>query len=93
MQIALDQLWTPFHQLFAQGPEESLLVEAGIIPDLRKTHVEWNDTVMPFLESCSLVVPENAVVPVMRQSANPERMEALIAELQQVSRMAPGAVW
>jgi ring-1,2-phenylacetyl-CoA epoxidase subunit PaaC len=93
MQIALDELWTPFHQLFAQEPEESLLVEAGIIPDLRKIHVEWKDTVMPFLESCSLVVPVNVLVPVMRQSANPERMEALIAELQQVSRLAPGATW
>jgi ring-1,2-phenylacetyl-CoA epoxidase subunit PaaC len=93
MQAALDQLWTPFHQLFAKGPDESLLVDARIVPDLKVVHVEWSDTVVPFLESCSLVVPENAVVPVMRQSADPERMEALIAELQQVSRMAPGAVW
>jgi ring-1,2-phenylacetyl-CoA epoxidase subunit PaaC len=93
MQIALDQLWTPFHQLFAKGPDESLLIDARIVPDLRVVHVEWSDAVVPFLESCSLVVPSNAVVPVMRQSAIPERMEALIAELQQVSRMAPGAVW
>jgi ring-1,2-phenylacetyl-CoA epoxidase subunit PaaC len=93
MQTALDQLWVPFHQLFAMGPDESPLVDAGITPDLRRIHANWSGTVVPFIESCSLVVPDNVVVPVMRQSANPERMEVLIAELQQVSKMAPGAVW
>ncbi|HEV3304597.1 MAG TPA: 1,2-phenylacetyl-CoA epoxidase subunit PaaC [Planctomycetaceae bacterium] len=93
MQIALDQLWTPFHQLFAKEPDESLLIDARIIPDLRLVHVEWSDTVVPFLESCSLSVPDNAVVPAMRQSADAETMESLIAELQQVSRIAPGAAW
>ena len=31
MQIAADQLWTPIHQLFAKGPDESLLTDARII--------------------------------------------------------------
>jgi ring-1,2-phenylacetyl-CoA epoxidase subunit PaaC len=93
MQTALDQLWTPFQQLFAAGPEESLLVDAGITPDLRRIHVEWKDTVVSFLESCALVVPEQAVVPAVRQSANPEHMEPLVAKLQEVSKIAPDAVW
>ena len=93
MQTALDQLWTPFHQLFAKGPEESQLVDAKISPDLRVIHAAWSDTVVPFLESCSLVVPNDAVVPALRQAASAETMESLIAELQQVSRIAPGAAW
>ena len=93
MQTALDQLWVPFQQLFASGPAESLLVEAGIVPDLRKIYVEWNDAVVPFLESCALVVPENAVVPAMRQPASANYMQPLIAELQEVSKIAPDAVW
>jgi ring-1,2-phenylacetyl-CoA epoxidase subunit PaaC len=93
MQIALDELWGPFQQIFASGPDESLLVEAGITPDLRKIHFVWNDTVAQFLESCGLVVPDNAVVPDVRHAANPERMHALIAELQEVSKIAPDAVW
>lgn len=93
MQTALDQLWAPFQQLFAPGADESLLIDVGITPDLRQVHVEWKNTFVPFLESCALVVPDNAVVPEVRQSANPGHMEALIAELQQVSRIAPGAVW
>ena len=50
MQSALDQLWTPFQQLFAPGPDESLLVDAGITPDLRPVHGKWSDMVVPFLD-------------------------------------------
>ncbi len=93
MQSALDQLWTPFQQLFAPGPDESLLVDAGITPDLRPVHGKWSDMVVPFLESCALVVPIAGIVPDVRGPANLERMTALIGELQEVSRIAPGAVW
>ncbi|HET6328500.1 MAG TPA: 1,2-phenylacetyl-CoA epoxidase subunit PaaC [Planctomycetaceae bacterium] len=93
MQTALDQLWTPFQQLFAPGPEESLLVDAGITADLGPVHVKWHEMVVPFLESCALVVPDDAVVPRLRQSGRSEHMGPLIAELQQVSKLAPGAVW
>jgi len=92
MQTALDQLWLPVQQLFAPGPDEALLVEAGITPDLRTIHGKWSETVVPFLESCSLVVPKSAVLDV-RQPADRARMTALIDELQEVSRFAPGAVW
>jgi ring-1,2-phenylacetyl-CoA epoxidase subunit PaaC len=93
MQTALDQLWTPFQQLFGPGPDESLLAEAGITAALHLVHDEWRKMVVPFLEASALVVPGDAVVPEMRQSAGPEQMGALIAELQEVSRIAPGAVW
>jgi ring-1,2-phenylacetyl-CoA epoxidase subunit PaaC len=93
MQTALDQLWTPFQQLFGPGADESLLVDSGMTPDLRPVHAEWQKMVVPFLESCALIVPDDAVVPSERQSAGPEHMGPLIAELQQVSRFAPGAVW
>lgn len=93
MQTALDQLWAPFQQLFAPGRDESLLVDAGIIADLRPVHIQWRKMVVPFLESCSLVVPDDAGVPEVRQSANAEQMGALIDEIQQVSKIAPGAVW
>ncbi len=93
MQAALDQLWGPFQQIFAPGSDERLLVEAGIVPDLRQIHHKWSDTVVPFLESCALVMPAGAVFPATRQPADRARMDALIAELQEVSRIAPDAVW
>jgi len=93
MQTALDQLWAPFQQLFAPGPDESQLVDAGLTPDLRPVHGKWSEMVMPFLESCALVVPDAGIVPDVRGPANLERMTALIGELQEVSRIAHGAVW
>jgi ring-1,2-phenylacetyl-CoA epoxidase subunit PaaC len=93
MQNVLEQLWSPFHHLFVPGPAENLLVDAGITPDLARIHVEWTNLVVPFLESSALIVPDNAVVPKMRPPADPQRMEALIGELQQVSKIAPGSVW
>jgi ring-1,2-phenylacetyl-CoA epoxidase subunit PaaC len=93
MQTALAQLWSPFQQLFAPGADESLLVDAGITPDLRSVHGKWRDLVVPFLESCALVVPDAGIVPDVRRPANLERMTALIGELQEVSRIAPGGVW
>jgi ring-1,2-phenylacetyl-CoA epoxidase subunit PaaC len=93
MQAALDCLWGPFQQIFAPGPDESLLVEAGITPDLDRIHVEWSEAVAQFLESCGLAVPEQAVVPKVREAASRELMESLIARLQEVSKIAPDAVW
>jgi ring-1,2-phenylacetyl-CoA epoxidase subunit PaaC len=93
MQGALKQLWGPFHHLFAPVSDENLLVDAGITPDLARIHGEWMNVVVPFLESCTLVVPESAVVPQTRPPADPEHMESLIGELQQVSKIAPGAIW
>jgi ring-1,2-phenylacetyl-CoA epoxidase subunit PaaC len=93
MQAALDRLWTPFQQLFVPERDESLLVEAGVTADLRQVGAKWTDVVVPFLASCSLVVPENVIVPQERQVADPARMDALVDELQQVSRIAPDAVW
>jgi ring-1,2-phenylacetyl-CoA epoxidase subunit PaaC len=93
MQTALDQLWSPFQQLFAPGPDESLLVAAGITPDQQPVHRKWSDLVVPFLESSGLVVPVTGIVPDVRQPADLERMTALIGELQEVSKIAPGAVW
>ncbi len=93
MQTALDQLWLPFRQLFAPGPDDALLVDAGITPDLRTIHRQWSENVVPFLESSGLVVPKAGAPPDVRQPADRARMTALIDELQEVSRIAPGAVW
>jgi ring-1,2-phenylacetyl-CoA epoxidase subunit PaaC len=93
MQAALEQLWTPFQQLFVPDPEEFVLVEAGFIADLRQIGIKWHDAVVPFLESCSLIVPATPIVSQERLVADPAHMVPLVDELQQVSRIAPDAVW
>jgi ring-1,2-phenylacetyl-CoA epoxidase subunit PaaC len=93
MQQALDALWFPFQQLFVPGVEESVLVETGITPDLNLLQIEWKNVVVPFLESCNLVVPDSSSGLQERTVADSTLMDGLVDELQQVSRIAPNAVW
>jgi ring-1,2-phenylacetyl-CoA epoxidase subunit PaaC len=93
MQIALDQLWTPFQQLFVPDAAEAQLVEAGITADLGPVSVKWNEIVLPMFESCQLVVPNGTTLAGPRQLADVADMAPLVEELQQVSRIAPDAVW
>jgi ring-1,2-phenylacetyl-CoA epoxidase subunit PaaC len=93
MQQALDALWAPFQQLFAAGPDEALLVESGIVPNLKHIQAEWKELVRLFLDRCELVVPHESILPATQPVAPSPHMEALVAELQEVSRIAPHAVW
>jgi ring-1,2-phenylacetyl-CoA epoxidase subunit PaaC len=93
MQQALDTLWTPFRQVFVSTPDESLLVDSCITPDLREIHVEWRNTVVPFLESSNLVVPETSARLDAPDVAQSTHINTLVAELQEVSRIAPNAAW
>lgn len=93
MQQALDALWGPFQQLFAAGPDEAVLVGPGIVPDLKRVQAEWKALVEPFLRRCELVVPDGPAPPERRPDSASPHMESLIAELQEVSRIAPNAAW
>jgi ring-1,2-phenylacetyl-CoA epoxidase subunit PaaC len=92
MQQALDALWSPFQRLFVPCAEEALLVDSDIIPDLRRIQVEWQEVVLPLLARCELKLPDD-VPPATQPQAPSRHMESLIGELQEVSRIAPHAVW
>jgi ring-1,2-phenylacetyl-CoA epoxidase subunit PaaC len=93
MQQALDALWSPFQQLFVPGPPEGLLVEAGIVPDLNRLRLQWKELVVPLLSRCELDVPADSNLAATRPMSPSPQMESLIAELQEVSRIAPNAIW
>jgi ring-1,2-phenylacetyl-CoA epoxidase subunit PaaC len=93
MQQALNALWSPFQQLFVASPHESLLVEAGIVPDLRQIRADWTALVVPFLSRCELILPDDSSLAATQPVLPSPHMESLIAELQEVSRIAPNAVW
>jgi ring-1,2-phenylacetyl-CoA epoxidase subunit PaaC len=93
MQRALDALWLPFQQLFVPSPHEALLVEAGVVPDLKRIRSEWTELVVPLLSRCELDFPDGSNLAVTQSALPSPHMERLIAELQEVSRIAPNAVW
>lgn len=93
LQSALDQLWNPFQQFFIPGPDEALVVEAGFTPELKKVHAAWQGSVLPILESCQVAVPQETNIPQDGKTGCSSYMQALVDELQEVSRIAPDAVW
>lgn len=93
-QAALDAAWPYARQLFVPLPGDSLLAAASTIPPLDALGREWEAQVRPFLESCGLVVPQDALprrdIP---RSEHTEALMALLAVLQSVARLDPEAEW
>jgi ring-1,2-phenylacetyl-CoA epoxidase subunit PaaC len=93
MQNALDQLWAYAQQLFVPLPNETLLVEAGYVPEPAELRQEWEDIVVPFLTEADLQAPPANGPPVSaREEYSPHRV-SLLAEMQEVARAFPGAEW
>ena len=93
-QAALDSLWPYAQQLFGHLPDDTILFDAGIIPDVALLRREWEGWVRPILAECSLVIPDEAMP--RRQIPRTEHTEylvALLSEMQSVARLDPEAEW
>ncbi|WP_080508317.1 1,2-phenylacetyl-CoA epoxidase subunit PaaC [Haloparvum sedimenti] len=59
LDAAVDELFPHALSLFAPGPNEEAILEAGVRREtLADMRAEWLDTVVPYLESLGLTVPE-----------------------------------
>lgn len=92
VQAALDELWPYARQLFVPLPDEGLLVEAGIVPDLAGVEVEWMGRARGHLQAAELSVPEGGYTPASREEHG-EHLWTLLAEMQSVARWEPQGVW
>ena len=92
-QAALEELWPYALQLFSPLAEESRLVAADYVPDPLVAHEAWEGTVRPFLEESGLQVTETIDVPATPRDQHTEYLPALLAEMQEVARLDPGAEW
>jgi ring-1,2-phenylacetyl-CoA epoxidase subunit PaaC len=91
-QNALDELWPYALQLFVPLPDESLLVEAGYVPDAAALQTEWLALVQPFLQECGLTIPAHELAPGDRLH-HTTYLPELLQEMQSVARLDPKAVW
>lgn len=93
-QAALDSLWPYARQLFEPLPDDTILFDAGIIPDVALLRREWEGWVRPILAECSLVIPDEAMprrhIP---RTEHTEYLVALLSEMQSVARLDPEAEW
>ncbi len=90
---ALDELWPYALQLFLPLPTDGLLVAAGYAPDLAALRAPWESTVGPFLTAADLPPPAVRVSAVTSRSEHSSHLESLLADMQSVARLDPGAEW
>jgi ring-1,2-phenylacetyl-CoA epoxidase subunit PaaC len=77
--------------LFAKGPGESLLVDAGIAPASEEFRPAWEARLLPLFSASDLQTPAEAV-PASR-SEHTQHLKTLLADLQSVARLDPQAGW
>lgn len=93
IQTALDALWPYAQQLFVPLPDEYLLIEAKIVPDLAELHQEWLERIRPFLSAANLTIPDNHQPPTTHRSKHTKHLTKLLNEMQKVARLNVEAVW
>ncbi len=100
MQHALNQLWPYAQQLFVPLPDESLLVEAGMVGVSRSAsettaelYQQWLPTVRDHLTNAGLSIPDNDQPPTTSRAEHTPHLTALLAEMQMVARLDPQAQW
>lgn len=92
-QNALNQIWPYSLQLFEPLPDESLLIEAGFVPEPGQLRSAWENLVRPCLEEAGLAVPENIPAVIAQRDQHTHHLVALLAEMQEVARLDPEAQW
>lgn len=91
MQKGLNELWKYAQQLFVPLPEEGKLVQVGFVPAQTTVYKSWQAIVVPHLQKCGLIIPEERLN--VGRDQHTEHLPALLADMQQVARADPTADW
>lgn len=93
-QTALDELWAYTGELFATDEVESILIKAGIVPDMAPIHAAFTTRVDAVLSEATLKRPADGYMQLGgRQGRHSEHLGFLLAEMQSLHRAHPGATW
>lgn len=84
-QAALDVLWPLTGQLFAPIKDEGLLVEAGMVPDLKGLRGPWAELTGNHLQNAGLTLPQSGPQDWSR-ARHTEYLAPLLLEMQGVAR-------
>lgn len=93
-QAALDYLWPYTAEFFIPSAADEAAAEAGVGPLWSTLEADWEAAVRPLLEEAMLSLP--APVPFRSQGKfgrHSEHMGHLLAEMQYLQRIHPGARW
>jgi ring-1,2-phenylacetyl-CoA epoxidase subunit PaaC len=93
MQEALVVLWPYTTQLFQPLPDESVLIEAGFVPEPDTVRSSWEQVVLAQLAEADLVIPADATPVIVPRDEHTPHLAALLTEMQEVARYDPQAEW
>ena len=92
LQNALQAAWPFTQQLFVSLPADPEMIQDGYLPDPLEMLAAWDKIVAPFLEECSLRIPQETRLEITRTQHTPH-LKVLLAEMQMVARSEPEAEW
>jgi ring-1,2-phenylacetyl-CoA epoxidase subunit PaaC len=91
---ALEELWPYTHELFMADDVDDAVAAAGILPDVAALRGPWLAEVDAVLERATLARPEDGWAPEGgRRGLHSEHLSYIVAEMQSLPRMFPGASW
>ncbi len=94
LQRAIDEYWTYTGELFFTNEVDELLLEKGMIPDLKQILPKWRELVSAELQKGTLTMPEDGFMASgSRLGRHSEHLGHMLAEMQILARSHPGATW
>jgi ring-1,2-phenylacetyl-CoA epoxidase subunit PaaC len=91
---AFDELWQYTGELFEMNEVDQVLLDEGIAVDLKGLQGAWNNEIRQLLSEANLEIPaETYMQKGSRDGLHSEHLGFLLAEMQALPRMYPGAKW
>lgn len=94
LQKGFDEIWGYTGELFEMNEVDETLIKQGIAVDLSKLKPVWEKEIFALLSEAHIVVPEGVYMQKgSRKGLHSEHLGHLLAEMQALPRMHPGAKW
>ncbi len=94
VQEAVETIWMLTEDLFLSMPNDKLLIDEKIVPEMSGIHKKWQETVKTVFEEATLKMPtESFNMKGGREGKHSEHLGYILAELQFLPRAYPGAKW
>ncbi|HWY35406.1 MAG TPA: 1,2-phenylacetyl-CoA epoxidase subunit PaaC [Nitrosopumilaceae archaeon] len=94
VQNAINDLWRFSGELFEMNEVDEILIKEGIAVDLKMIQPKWEKTMHEILTKSLLITPEVVFMQTGgRNAIHSEYLGHILAEMQYLPRMFPGAKW
>jgi ring-1,2-phenylacetyl-CoA epoxidase subunit PaaC len=94
IQKAVNTLWQYTGEMFMPADYEKALADKNVIPDIILLKDNWMEKVSAVLNEATLAIPENTFMQTGgKNGVHSEKLGYILAEMQYLQRVYPGAEW